>query len=105
MRRFLYTLVLLIFAAGCEKNPTPNPDPDPPVVPRDDISQYDARLWDGTKRGGVFYEIFVRSFADSNNDGIGDIRGITAKKGRPCEKKSRRIIRHPPEADPPTMPG
>lgn len=79
MRRFLYTLVLLIFAAGCEKNPTPNPDPDPPVVPRDDISQYDARLWDGTKRGGVFYEIFVRSFADSNNDGIGDIRGITAK--------------------------
>lgn len=27
----------------------------------------------------VFYEIFVRSFADSNNDGIGDFKGITQK--------------------------
>lgn len=28
---------------------------------------------------GVRYEIFVRSFADSNGDGIGDIKGVTAK--------------------------
>lgn len=27
----------------------------------------------------VFYEIFVRSFADSDGDGIGDFRGLTAK--------------------------
>lgn len=27
----------------------------------------------------VFYEIFVRSFADSDGDGIGDLNGITAK--------------------------
>ena len=27
----------------------------------------------------VCYEIFVRSFADSNGDGIGDINGITSK--------------------------
>ncbi len=26
----------------------------------------------------VFYEIFIRSFADSNGDGIGDLNGITA---------------------------
>jgi len=28
---------------------------------------------------GVYYEIFVRSFADSNGDGIGDLRGATQK--------------------------
>src|SRR3981081_790548 len=30
-------------------------------------------------RGAVFYEIYVRSFADSNDDGIGDPPGITPK--------------------------
>ena len=27
----------------------------------------------------VFYEIYPRSFADSNDDGIGDLKGITSK--------------------------
>jgi alpha-glucosidase len=29
-------------------------------------------------RGAVFYEVYVRSFADSNDDGIGDLRGVIA---------------------------
>lgn len=28
---------------------------------------------------GVYYEIFVRSFSDSDGDGIGDLRGVTGK--------------------------
>ncbi len=32
-----------------------------------------------TKQPAVFYEIFVRSFADSNGDGIGDLNGIRSK--------------------------
>lgn len=30
------------------------------------------------KKQGVYYEIFVRSFADSDGDGIGDFNGLTA---------------------------
>jgi alpha-glucosidase len=36
----------------------------------------DARPW---WQKAVFYEIYPRSFADSNNDGIGDLNGITSK--------------------------
>ncbi|MEW6368921.1 MAG: alpha-amylase family glycosyl hydrolase [Acidobacteriota bacterium] len=30
-------------------------------------------------RGAVFYEVFVRSYYDSNGDGIGDLKGLIAK--------------------------
>ncbi len=30
-------------------------------------------------KDAVFYEVFVRSFADSNGDGIGDLPGLTAR--------------------------
>ncbi len=33
----------------------------------------------GWERGGTCYEIFIRSFEDSDGDGIGDLKGLTAK--------------------------
>nr|MDJ0745068.1 alpha-amylase family glycosyl hydrolase [Xenococcaceae cyanobacterium MO_167.B27] len=29
--------------------------------------------------GAVFYQIYIRSFQDSNDDGIGDLRGIISR--------------------------
>jgi glycosidase len=34
---------------------------------------------DAWRRGGVCYEVFVRSFADSNGDGVGDLNGLTER--------------------------
>ncbi|GAB2566236.1 alpha-amylase family glycosyl hydrolase [Spirosoma areae] len=50
-----YILILILFSTGAFAQPTAKP----------------------TGQTGVHYEIFVRSFADSNGDGIGDLNGVT----------------------------
>src|SRR5882724_11899755 len=37
----------------------------------------DGQWW----QGAVFYQVYVRSFADSNGDGIGDLDGIRSRLG------------------------
>ncbi|WP_167954988.1 alpha-amylase family glycosyl hydrolase [Anaerosporobacter faecicola] len=47
-----------------------------------DTAEFPLKLRDKgeeAKKAGIFYEIFVRAFADSDGDGIGDFNGITNK--------------------------
>ncbi|MCC6597682.1 MAG: alpha glucosidase [Alphaproteobacteria bacterium] len=41
-----------------------------------EIKEEDTAQW---WRGAMMYQIYPRSFLDTNNDGIGDLKGITAK--------------------------
>jgi alpha-amylase len=53
--------------------PTPTMIPQPPATPRtgtDDLPWWNDR---------VFYEVFVRSFYDSNADDMGDLKGLIQK--------------------------
>lgn len=38
-----------------------------------------AARWADDPGAGVYYEVFVRSFQDADGDGIGDLRGLTAR--------------------------
>jgi glycosidase len=40
-----------------------------------------AERWRTDPGDGVYYEVFVRSFQDADGDGIGDLRGLTARLG------------------------
>lgn len=72
------TKILTIFiicgiVAGCSNSATSLPEltPTQPLVEE----SIEVPWW----KTAVFYEIFVRSFSDSNGDGIGDFNGITEK--------------------------
>ena len=58
---------------SCWASPYPRPELKPNQLNRHRAT--DEKNW---WRNAVFYEIYPRSFADSNNDGIGDLKGITA---------------------------
>lgn len=70
MRSLLLALVLVGLLVSCAGSPPPAPSPTQ-ATERD-------HTW---ARGAVFYEVFVRSFSDSDGDGVGDLRGLTSKLG------------------------
>ena len=77
----IVTLMLVLSACTpATPAPTPTPTLTPtaiPVAPVTGLPQgTDGYSW---WNDTVFYEIFVRSFYDSNGDGIGDFNGITQK--------------------------
>ncbi|MBQ1555634.1 MAG: hypothetical protein IIZ68_09300, partial [Clostridia bacterium] len=64
-KRFLSAIVALsIFAALFVSCSPKSPEPGP-------------QTFDDNYR--MFYEIYVRSYSDSNGDGIGDIQGLISK--------------------------
>ncbi|MBE0686718.1 MAG: alpha-amylase, partial [Anaerolineaceae bacterium] len=81
-------LIVFIFAtlfSACSQDPTIN-DPEvvspaptitttPTFTPTTSALQHDFPWWNDA----VFYEIFVRSFYDSNGDGVGDFQGLISK--------------------------
>jgi glycosidase len=70
----LLAFFLLIICISCSKddNETITPVDPPTTTPP---TKGETFWWNE----GVFYEIFVRSFYDSNGDGIGDLQGLIQK--------------------------
>ncbi len=69
------SLVIILALAACTPA-TPTPAPPTAVPPTLTPTPAPSGPWWNET---VFYEIFVRSFYDSDGDGIGDFNGITAK--------------------------
>ena len=79
MNRIIYILLLICIIIGCAPTPQPTLQPTPlpaPTQRAEFTPETEPASW---WRDAVFYEIFVRSFNDSNGDGIGDFNGITQK--------------------------
>ena len=79
----LLSALLLLSCFACKKKAAETPAPAETAAPTeapleecvidDPLLKTDYAVTDNAR---VFYEIFVGSFADSNGDGIGDLRGI-----------------------------
>jgi alpha-amylase len=81
----LITMGVILIVAGCTTFPADTQTPAPsqslissgtPVASPTSVSVSETYPW---WNDDVFYEIFVRSFFDSNGDGIGDFKGLTSK--------------------------
>ena len=84
MRKLLSFLSLIFVLAACAPAATTVPTSAPAtLVPTATIAPPATAIPVPAKTGwwtdAVFYEIFVRSFYDSNGDGKGDLKGVTAK--------------------------
>ncbi len=70
-RIFLSLLLILLIPSCVPAAPTTAPVQTATAAPETGSANWQSE--------SVFYEIFVRSFSDSNGDGIGDFNGVTQK--------------------------
>ena len=70
-----FALLLTASAPLCKVVASPRPDPAQSRSRRNADSKPGSQWW----RRAVFYEVYPRSFQDSNGDGVGDLKGITSR--------------------------
>ena len=75
LHKILPVNILFLLLIGCMPV-TPVTTPVPTITPPAVVEETDSFPW---WNHTVFYEIFVRSFRDSDGDGIGDFNGVTEK--------------------------
>lgn len=75
MKRLLLFFLLISLLIGCVPATPATPAPAPTQTAPPPLETEPAQWW----KDAVFYEIFVRSFNDSDGDGIGDFNGILQK--------------------------
>lgn len=75
------SVVVLVVACGGADEPGASPRPRPPTRPSPEQGVAADRLLTGPDwyRHAVFYEVNVRSFQDSDGDGIGDLPGLVSR--------------------------
>lgn len=66
MKKYISLLLVCLLLAGCAAAPAATEAPTEPVAVVDPVSD----------NYRTYYQIFVGSFSDGNNDGIGDLRGV-----------------------------
>lgn len=79
LRVLILMLLVIVILTACAGPAQPTIQPTEPVLPTEpsgtNAAPVEAKWW----QKAVFYEVFVRSFFDSNGDGIGDFNGLTQK--------------------------